>query len=103
MGWVETHFQIKPNLVELSFGCVEVELGLWKQYHIMHCHNLNFKVNPPNLTSTSVGREMKISLHTQNYHQHHQPTIELIILLLIHPQIKDMFNATQQQNRQRKH
>ena len=34
MGWggggmaVQTHFRVKPNSVELSLGCVEVELGL---------------------------------------------------------------------------
>ena len=27
-GGVETYFRVKPNLVELSRGCVEVELGL---------------------------------------------------------------------------
>ena len=27
---VETHFHAKPNFVELLWGCVEVELGLWQ-------------------------------------------------------------------------
>ena len=27
-GGVQSHFRVKPNSVELSLGCVEVELGL---------------------------------------------------------------------------
>ena len=29
-GWlgVQSHFRVKPNSVELSLGCVDVELGL---------------------------------------------------------------------------
>ena len=30
LGGVQTHFYVKPNSVELSWGCVEVELGLWQ-------------------------------------------------------------------------
>ena len=28
VGGVQSHFRVKPNSVELSLGCVEVELGL---------------------------------------------------------------------------
>ena len=32
VGWwgVQSHFRVKPNSVELSWGCAEVELGLWQ-------------------------------------------------------------------------
>ena len=31
-GGVQTHFYVKPISVKLSWGCVEVELGLWQYY-----------------------------------------------------------------------
>ena len=31
VGGVQSNFHVKPNSVELSWGCVEVELGLWQK------------------------------------------------------------------------
>ena len=42
VGGVQSHFHVKPNSVELSWGCVEVELGLWQYSNLFNLFFFKF-------------------------------------------------------------